>query len=484
MDSQSRKQEQDPMWKSYLIPANLQDALELLNSAPNNSRIVAGSTDLILEIKRGIHPGISTLIDISRVPGLDTITEDQDGSIHIGAMVTHNSVASSAIMREKAACLAEACWQVGSPQIRNRGTIVGNVVTASPANDTIPALMALGATIRVASKQGERILKVEDLFTGVRKTVLKSNEIVKEIIIPAYGGDHRSTFYKFALRNAQAISLVNTAISIEIQPNNTISNVVIAVGAVAPTVIRLRQLESRIVGTKLDHIAEIDFSRVNDEIRPISDIRSSDLFRRDMTSTIIKRSFEALADANHRPQLPEHPVTLATGNVTVDPVDSTYLVDDSHAIHTRINGREYIFTNAHRKSLLDLIREDARLIGSKEGCAEGECGACTVHMDGKAVMACLVPAPRAHMAEITTIESISENGQLHPVQQAFIEEGAVQCGYCTPGFLMSAVKLLEERENPDKNAIKESITGNLCRCTGYYKIIRAIEKAASGEVHS
>lgn len=472
------------MWKSYQLPANFEAALDLLDSAPESSRIVAGSTDLILEIKRGIRPGITTLIDISRVLGLDEITQSQDGSIHIGAMVTHNAVASSATMQEKAACLAEACWQVGSPQIRNRGTIAGNVVTASPANDTIPALMALGATVCLASKGGERTLMVEDLFTGVRKTVLRPNEIVKEIIIPAHGSDHRSTFHKFALRNAQAISLVNTAISIEVKPDNTISNAVIAVGAVAPTVIRLRQLEAKVVGTKLDRIMEIDFSSANDEIRPISDIRSSDLFRRDMTTTIIKRSFEALADANHQPHLPEHPITLATKDAGIGAVDATYLVDESHAIHTRINGRDYVFTDAHRKSLLDLIREDAGLIGSKEGCAEGECGACTVHMDGKAVMACLVPAPRAHLAEITTIEGISEEGQLHPVQQAFIEEGAVQCGYCTPGFIMSAVKLLEERQNPDEDAIKESITGNLCRCTGYYKIIRAIEKAASVEVHS
>lgn len=470
------------MWKSYLLPANFHDALDMLDSAPESSRIVAGSTDLILEIKRGIRPGITTLIDISRVPGLDMITEEPDGSLHIGAMVTHNMVASSTLIRGKAACLAEACWQVGSPQIRNRGTVAGNVVTASPANDTIPALIALGATICLVSRHGERTLKVEDLFTGVRKTVLKPNEIVKEIIIPAHGSSHRSTFYKFALRNAQAISLVNTAISITIQPDNRLSDVVIAVGAVAPTVIRLRKLESRIIGTELERFMEIDFSTVNDEIRPISDIRSSDLFRRDMTATIIKRSFEALSDPDHQPRLPEHPVTLATEDSAVDAVESTYLVDDSHAIHTRINGREYIFSNAHRKSLLDLIREDAGLIGSKEGCAEGECGACTVHMDGKAVMACLVPAPRAHLADITTIEGVSEDSRLHPVQQAFIEEGAVQCGYCTPGFIMSAVKLLEERQNPDENAIKESITGNLCRCTGYYKIIRAIEKAASGEV--
>ncbi len=472
------------MWNKYYIAANLKDALDLLELNPASSRLIAGSTDLILEIKRGAHPNIDTLIDISRIPGFNSIHLDQHGAIHIGGMVTHNMIAGSTVIREKAICLAQASWQVGSPQIRNRGTIAGNIITASPANDTIPALISLGATALLISNNGERTIKIEDLFTGVRKTVLQSNEILKEIIIPPHLDQFKSTFYKYALRNAQAISLVNTAISVETNEDDIITKAIIAVGAVAPIVIRVHKLEQKITGKNLKDMPGFDFSSVVEEIRPISDIRSSDVYREEMVIAILNRSFEALADLNGNNGMPNNPITLSVQKEgSPRNISETYCVDNQNPILTTINGQQYEFTNAHRKSLLDLIREDAGLIGSKEGCAEGECGACTVHMDGEAVMSCLVPAPRAHMAEILTIEGVSDENHLHPVQEAFISEGAVQCGYCTPGFVMSAVKLLEERDNPDENAIKEALTGNLCRCTGYYKIIRAVELAAARGNH-
>lgn len=131
-------------------------------------------------------------------------------------------------------------------------------------------------------------------------------------------------------------------------------------------------------------------------------------------------------------------------------------------------------------TLLYVLREVLGLTGTKEGCGYGECGACTVIIDGKAVNSCIYPAIEAEGKDITTIEGLAKDGEMHPLQKAFIEKGAVQCGFCTPGMIMSAKALLDEKEDPTEEDIKEAIEGNICRCTGYVMIIDAIKSVAAG----
>ena len=147
-------------------------------------------------------------------------------------------------------------------------------------------------------------------------------------------------------------------------------------------------------------------------------------------------------------------------------------------IKLTVNGKICKLTVPVKMTLLDVLREQLGLTGTKRGCEIGECGACTVIMNGKTVNSCLVLAAQADGAEILTIEGLAENDKLHPVQKAFLEHDAVQCGFCTPGMILSAVNLLERNPHPDEYEIRQAIAGNLCRCTGYKQIVEAIKSVA------
>jgi carbon-monoxide dehydrogenase medium subunit len=466
------------MWKLYLTPTSVDQVVDLLAEHGARARIVAGATDLILELERGLRPGVETLIDISRLAGLDTLDVDSRGWIRLGPLVTHNQVATSPLMRENAFALVRACWEVGAPQIRNRGTVAGNLITASPANDTIPPLMALGAEVRLRSRGGPRRVPLADFYTGVRRTVMRPEEWLEEIAFPVPEPGTRSTFIKLALRRAQAISVVNAAVVVRLD-GSRVRRAGITLGAVTPVIEHARAAEDYLAGKELapaviQHASQLAVQAA----RPIDDIRGSAAYRRDMVAVCVARGLRALASGREKDGLPAEPVTLATGAARGRRPASPAAHRAGTPITARVNGVERTFAGGQEKTLLRLLREDGLLIGTKEGCAEGECGACTVLLDGMAVMACMVPAPRAHGADIRTVEGLAQGDRLHPLQQAFIDTGAVQCGYCTPGFLMSGAALLEERPHPTPDEIQQAFTGNLCRCTGYYSILQAVERAA------
>jgi xanthine dehydrogenase iron-sulfur cluster and FAD-binding subunit A len=468
------------MWQDYFSVTTLEEAVQILADRKERARIVAGGTDILLELERGVRQGVDTLIDITRVPGMEQINLDEDGIIHLGPLVTHNHCVASDLVQKYGLPLAQAAWEVGAPQIRNRGTVAGNLITASPANDTITPLMALDASLRLRSVHGERLVALRDFYLGVRRTVMEPDELLVEISFPAMQANQQGMFIKLGLRRAQAISLVDAAVILTLEEER-IAKATITLGAVAPTIIHAAEAEAFLMGNPLNDETIQNAARLaRQAARPIDDVRSSAAYRAEMVEVCVRRSLQSIQTGENQKRLPERPVMLwgssaywhapRIGNITQH--------SPGTPIETRINGKPYSFTNGQHKTLLRLLREDGGLIGTKEGCAEGECGACTVFLDGMAVMSCLVPAPRAHGAEIVTVEGLAQNGALHPVQQAFIEDGAVQCGYCTPGFLMSAAKLLEERPHPALDDIQQAITGNLCRCTGYYKILEAIEDAA------
>lgn len=479
------------MWKNYYHLTSLDEAVTMLERYGAQARIVAGATDLMLELERGQRPGVETLLDISRIPGLEAIWLDEQDIVHLGALATHNDCVASPLLQANALPLVQAAGEVGAPQIRNRATVAGNLITASPANDTITPLMALGAKVKLRSAGGERWVALNEFYTGVRRTVMQPDELLTEIAFPALKPTQRGAFIKIGLRRAQAIAVVNAAVVLDFD-GEQVRRATITLGAVAPTIVFARAAEEFLPGRKLDEATIAEAAKLAQQAaRPIDDVRGSAAYRVELVRVAVLRLLRTLAEAHAETQNDEARVLLRA------PGTGMQVEAQSHEgkpemgaqavrtytpgqIVTRINGRDYVFSGGQEKSLLRLLREDAGLVGSKEGCAEGECGACTVFLDGAAVMSCLVPAPRAHGAEILTIEGLSaaEAGALHPLQQAFLETGAVQCGYCTPGFVMSGAMLLEEVPQPSRQQVQQAFSGNLCRCTGYYKIIEAVELAA------
>lgn len=467
------------MWNFYYQPVSLSEALALVAEQPQ-ARVVAGGTDILVELERHVRP-TETLIDISRVAELRYLHVDKD-VLAIGALATHNDVIASAEAVAGALPLAQACIEVGAPQIRARATIAGNLVTASPANDTITALMALDAAVVLASAEGERTLPLRDFYLGVRRTALAAGELLREIRVPLLRDNMRGMFLKLGLRRAQAISVVNVAVVLGFDgaaANAAVSEARIALGCVAPTIVRATAAETFLVGRPLDELRCRDAGRrAADVATPITDLRGSATYRSESVAALVTRALVRLATDKQAEAWPKQPVLLETaprGEL------QTHAANAARSTLARVdavvNGTPVQLSS--RKTLLDALREDAGLTGTKEGCGEGECGACTVWIDGQAAMSCLVPAAQAHGRAVTTIEGLAgSDGALHPLQQAFIAAGAVQCGYCIPGMLMAGAQLLAEHPQPELPQIQSALSGNICRCTGYTKIIAAVRAAA------
>jgi len=153
-------------------------------------------------------------------------------------------------------------------------------------------------------------------------------------------------------------------------------------------------------------------------------------------------------------------------------------------LHLRVNGESTQLLVGEEETLLQVLRNRLMLTGTKQGCGEGQCGHCTVILNGKAVNSCLTLALEAEGGEVMTIEGLAQEGRLHPIQKAYVEAGAIQCGYCTPGMIMAIYSLLQENPQPSEDQIREGIKGVMCRCTGYYKVVEAVNRvAAEGQSH-
>ncbi|KAA3640491.1 MAG: hypothetical protein DWP92_02945 [Armatimonadetes bacterium] len=473
---------QDRTWsvERYERPATLDAVLDLVHTHRSRARVLAGGTDLLLELQRKVR-SVEVLVDLSAIDGLGDITLDA-GRVTLGPLVTHGDVVASDLIREVGLPLAQASLEVGSAQLRNRATVVGNIVTASPANDTISALLALEATVTLTSVDGERSVALSNFYEGVRRTVMNDNEIVTRVSFKAMGEHESGVFAKVGLRSAQAISVVHGAVVVSWTDGN-VTDARIALGSVAPVVVLADAADLLVGGALTDEVITRCASACAAEVSPISDGRATAEYRNSMVEVAVVRMLRSLRDGSEAATWPERVTTLDNSRVKQSQVPVS--VGSEDGVTVAINGVTTTGPGRCDTTLLDWIRDNATgedgaaLTGTKEGCAEGECGACTVHMDGRAVLACLVAAPAAHGSTVTTIEGLT-SGLDRAMQEALVDFGAVQCGYCTPGFVMCASSLLSEHENLSTHEIRDGLSGNICRCTGYDSIVAAVQVSDVG----
>jgi aerobic carbon-monoxide dehydrogenase medium subunit len=269
----------------YFEPTTLGEAAALLSRYGGRAQPLAGGTDLLVELKEQLRRA-ECVINIKRIPGMDTLSYDAREGLRIGALVTAREVELSPITAEKFSSLVQATRELGSIQVRNRATIVGNICRASPSADTLPPLIADSASLRIVGGKGERTVRLEDFFTGPGKTVLAVDELVTELVLPPPAPGTRKVYIKHGRRKAMELATVGVAVTWN-------ADVKIVLGAVAPTPMRARKAEDLLRGRTLDEklIAQAAKAAAA-ESRPISNVRASAEYRREMVEVLTRRALQ------------------------------------------------------------------------------------------------------------------------------------------------------------------------------------------------
>jgi xanthine dehydrogenase iron-sulfur cluster and FAD-binding subunit A len=465
----------------YIAVETIAEACGVLAGHEKELTILAGGTDLLIELRRGTTKAPKVILDISGVPELGGIDE-ADGSITIKPLATHTSLLRSALVQKFAPLLGSAASAIGSPQIRDRGTVGGNIMNAAACADTVPPLIALGATVTLQSKRGTREMALVDLFVKPYQTKAKPDELLMAIRFPKLPPGARSAFIKLGRRNALSISRMSVAAVLQMGSDGRITEARIVPGAAFPTWKRVPEAEQMLVGQKpMEKLFAAAGQKVSAEMVKATGRRWSTEYKEPVIAVLVRRALEQCTTVGRAvPSATQHSAKTRTLRSISHERGAlgTARPTTELAITTTINGRSHTLTTAANRTLLDLLRDQLGLLGTKCGCEIGECGACTVLLDGEPVNSCLVLAPQIDGREVVTVEGLAQDGKLHPLQESFLDHDAVHCGFCTPGMLLSAKALLDWNPRPTETEIRTAISGNLCRCTGYQQIVQAITKAA------
>jgi carbon-monoxide dehydrogenase small subunit len=398
------------------------DALSLL-AGLEDAKVLAGGQSLVpllnFRLARPAH-----LVDVNRLDELARVSE-RDGGVAVGATVRQAEAERHPLLRERCSLVPLALRHVAHHVVRNRGTVCGSLAHADPAAELPAVLLALGGHVVARSVRGERVVEAADLFLGAFETALAPDELVVEAWFPAHA--------------AEDVALVE-----ESRRHGDF-----AMAGVARYRARLALFGVAATPVLWDPARRLE---------PSGDLEASPEFKVHLVKVLIERALRTSVELSSWP--PPYPPPLAGEGFVV-------------------NGVRREAPRSARRLLSDYLRAELGLTGTHVGCEHGVCGCCTVLLDGRPVRSCLMLAVQAEGHEVTTIEGLAPDGApLHPVQQAFHECHGLQCGFCTPGFVLAVTGLLAENPSPTAEEIDEGIAGNLCRCTGYASIRRSVRRAA------
>ncbi len=449
--------------RSYHRPGRLAEAIELVKQG---GVPLAGGTRLL-----GSAREIPNVIDLAAL-GLDQIEMD-DGDLRLGALVTLQGASDSPIVHSATAGLLTAACRAQQPSrmVRNLATLGGESVFASPDSEVAAALLALNAVFVVERSDGPlespalRFLRnpAEDVAQG----------ILTSLFVP--GAPEGTALERVAvLPSAPALVAVAVAVSFS---GDQCGRARIAVTGLAGAPARVPEAENRMEGSHSED-ADIDKAAEQVAIRASfrDDAHAPAAYRRELARVLTRRALHRAVKQARSGQLPAAPRARPTSRGRAL-VALPYFT--SGRVELNVNGETRRPEVEARTTLLDALRRSG-LWGVKHGCETGECGACTVLVDGRPVVSCLMLALRAQGRNVQTIEGMGTPDALHPIQQAFVDTGAVQCGYCTPAMELCAKALLDALPDPSEGEIREALSGCLCRCTGYVKPVEAVQRAVRG----
>ena len=473
---------------NLLRPKSVDEALALLQSHGDDAKVLAGGQSLVpLMNFRLAQP--HNLIDLNSVEGLSEIRID-DRSVSLGSMVRQREVEQSALIAERLPILREAIEQVGHPAIRNRGTVGGSLVHADPAAELPLLSVALDAVFEIQSSRGKRAVPARDFYRGYLATDIAPDELLISIIFPLLPRSTGWCFTEIARRHGD-FAIVAVAVLLGLDREGRAAFARVAVGGAGPAPVRVAAAEEALIGEKPgEELYRRAAEAAAQAVDPPSDIHASSGYRRHVMGVLVRR---ALCVAERRIATPPHPNSfdrLRTGSLPrgererllgASPTERNFLSRQGERISVvlTVNGERHSAAVEPRRSLVDFLRHDIGLTGTHVGCEHGVCGACTVMLDSRTVRSCLLFAAQADGAEVLTIEGLAQGEELHPLQQAFQQHHALQCGFCTPGMILSAVELLRDNPNPTEEDVRVGLAGNLCMCTGYVNIVRAVRATAS-----